>query len=217
MKKDNIDKLTDKAFMRLIITSVLAIGVCMVCLCSTTWAWFTESQTSSSNTITSSQCQLAVKVYKDNENTAVIERNFADGAINESLKAGDRYTVTLKIPEGSASGYCIIKIVDEDSNDDNDIKVYSQAVTNNTDPVIREISFTVVAKEDVKVSIIPRWGIYSGNDYIEAGGSVNLTANGATIAAPTSQTDSVTVEETETEETKAENEVTEVTETTDMP
>ena len=43
MKKQNNEKLSDKAFARLALTSILGILVCIICLCSTTYAWFTGS------------------------------------------------------------------------------------------------------------------------------------------------------------------------------
>ena len=50
MKKQNNEKLSDKAFARLALTSILGILVCIICLCSTTYAWFTGSAQVDSNT-----------------------------------------------------------------------------------------------------------------------------------------------------------------------
>ena len=59
------DKLTDKAFLRLAVTSILAILVCIVCLCSTTFAWFKDSAPSAANSIkTADECDLSVQVSK---------------------------------------------------------------------------------------------------------------------------------------------------------
>ena len=58
----NTDKLTDKAFSRMMLTSVLGILVCLVCLCSTTWAWFTADVSNNSNTIGTGQFNLEVSV-----------------------------------------------------------------------------------------------------------------------------------------------------------
>lgn len=65
-EKKTTDKLTDKAFSRLLFTSVLGIVICLVCLCSATWAWFSDSIPSDNNNIQSaSECLLDVSVYKD--------------------------------------------------------------------------------------------------------------------------------------------------------
>ena len=60
MEKQNnkTDKLTDKAFSRLVITSVIGILVCIACLCSTTFAWFTGATESNTNTVISGNFDL---------------------------------------------------------------------------------------------------------------------------------------------------------------
>ena len=66
MEKQNNEKLSDKAFARLFLTSILGILVCIICLCSTTYAWFTGSVQVDSNKIqTADACLLSVSVYKD--------------------------------------------------------------------------------------------------------------------------------------------------------
>jgi len=50
MEQQNKEKLSDKAFARLSVTSILGILVCIICLCSTTYAWFSGSAQVDSNT-----------------------------------------------------------------------------------------------------------------------------------------------------------------------
>ncbi len=50
MEQQNNRKLSDKVFARLALTSILGILVCIICLCSTTYAWFTGSVQVDSNT-----------------------------------------------------------------------------------------------------------------------------------------------------------------------
>lgn len=98
MEQQNTEKLSDKAFARLILTSVFGVLLCLVLLCSTTYAWFTADVPSNNNEIKSAtHCDLSVSVYKD----GVALENIASGV---SLKAGN-YTVTLTLPKDSASGY----------------------------------------------------------------------------------------------------------------
>lgn len=186
MKKDKIDKLTDKAFFRLIITSVLAIVFCLFCLCSTTWAWFNESENSASNSIRSANCTLSITVAKDANNK--IDIGFEDGEKIVDLEAGVEYTVTLSIPQDSASGYCIISL--------NGVDMYSQSVSNNGAPYERTLSFTVVADADTKVTFAPSWGIYSGDSVIQDGETVLVSANTFVIEAE-SESESETESESE--------------------
>ena len=57
MKKQNNEKLSDKAFARLVLTSILGILVCIICLCSTTYAWFSGSVQVDSNTLKAASAQ----------------------------------------------------------------------------------------------------------------------------------------------------------------
>ena len=66
MEQQNNEKLSDKAFARLALTSILGILVCIICLCSTTYAWFTGSVQVNNNTLKAADtCLLSVSVYKD--------------------------------------------------------------------------------------------------------------------------------------------------------
>lgn len=205
MKKDKVDKLTDKAFLRLIITSVLAIVFCLVCLCSTTWAWFTESQESASNSIKSANCMLEITVSNVNDANETTVIAFEMGETELDLTSGNKYSVVLAIPDDSASGYCIIKIIDGDTNSENDVKLYSQAVSNNGSPYTRELNFSIVAEADAKVKIVPCWGIYSGNADIEEGEIVKINATGFVSETDGEQSDSET-ESADSEQPEGETE-----------
>ena len=75
MKKQNNEKLSDTAFARLAITSILGILVCIICLCSTTYAWFTGSVQVDSNTLKAADaCLLSVSVYKDGAERKYVRR-----------------------------------------------------------------------------------------------------------------------------------------------
>lgn len=59
-------KLMDEAFTRLVVMSLLAVCICIVCLCSTTFAWFSDSVPSNGNEIKmADKCLLTVKVTKE--------------------------------------------------------------------------------------------------------------------------------------------------------
>ena len=51
MQKNNTENMTDKTFSRLILVSFVGIFICVVCLCSATWAWFVDSTGSATNVI----------------------------------------------------------------------------------------------------------------------------------------------------------------------
>ena len=83
MKKQNNEKLSDEAFARLALTSILGILVCIICLCSTTYTWFSGSVQVDSNTLKAAgACLLSVSVYKDGTEKAIILGKAAVAKVN---------------------------------------------------------------------------------------------------------------------------------------
>ena len=164
MKKQNsnTEKLGDKAFVRLITMSVFGILLCIVCLCSSSYAWFSTSLSNNSNVIQSAQCLLTV-VANDGDNELVQNE---DGST--TITASGTYTVTVSLPEGSSSGYCVIKAGGN--------VYHSDYIAWDEAPA--EFSFTLVVSDgyDFSGSVVlaPHWGIYSGECDIEAGGTITI-------------------------------------------
>ena len=139
--------LTDKAFSRMLLTSVLGILFCIVCLCSTTFAWFTDSAPSAQNEINvADECLLSVTVTESGEELENIE----SGVL---LEAGKEYTVKLSLPSGSASGYCMIVAGDN--------TYYSDYIARHSETEPQTVVFTLTVGEDRTVVFKPHWGIYS--------------------------------------------------------
>ena len=150
MKKRNSEneKLTDKAFSRLIFTSVIAILACVVCLCSTTYAWFTDAAPSNSNQINIAEdCLLSVVVTGD----GVTLDNIEDGVELEALVD---YVVMLSLPANTASGYCVIDVDGETYRTDYILR-HEQAEAQTI-----ELTLRVEAQKTVKFT--SRWGVYTG-------------------------------------------------------
>lgn len=166
-KLNNEEKLTDQAFMKMICISIAFIVLCMAGLCSTTWAWFTGSIESESNTITAGSCELKVTVSEigltKSQPLVSIEDMTAE---SHRLTAGE-YVVELSVPDGSASGYCMIL-----ANGD----IYRTEHVSDTAAEIDKISFTLKLEEDTTVVFEPRWGIYSGDVSVSDGGVLYIPA-----------------------------------------
>ncbi len=69
------EKVTEKIFLRAMISSVLGIILCTVCLAGMTWAWFSDSVTNRSSTITSANFSVEVTVKKGTDNTKILLTN----------------------------------------------------------------------------------------------------------------------------------------------
>lgn len=155
MEQENkkIDKLTDKAFSRLVVTSIIGIFMCIVCLCSTTFAWFKDDAPSEGNRIQmADECLLAVTVSKDGTPIEGIENGVA-------LEAGV-YDVTLSLPGNTASGYCLITA--------GGVNYHTDYIVRHTEDM-KEISFKLVVDTAQTVVFTPRWGIFTGeSDIVES-------------------------------------------------
>ena len=148
-KTDTTEKLTDKAFSRLMITSVLGILICITCLCSATWAWFSADSSSNSNTLCSGNFGLNVTVTAEN-GTPVSVSEGAAGTSTCTLAEAGLYTVTLKATADTtvSKGFCVIKV---------------NGNTYRTDALLLDetdsFAFTLNAKEpDLTVIFSPAWG-----------------------------------------------------------
>ena len=149
-RHDTTEKLTDKAFSRLMITSVLGILICITCLCSATWAWFSADTASNSNTLGSGKFGLSVTVADENGAPVDVSES-PTGTSACTLTEAGLYTVTLTATADTtvSKGFCVIKV---NSN------------TYRTDALMLEetntFTFTLDAKEpDLTVIFSPAWGL----------------------------------------------------------
>jgi predicted ribosomally synthesized peptide with SipW-like signal peptide len=163
MKFDDEKKLTEKAFSRAIFTSIFGIIICLVCLCSATWAWFTESEEFTGGTLKAGECLLSITVTDENSHSL---SNVDDGVM---LDANKNYTVTLSLPRSSTSGYCMIKTT-------NDV-FYTDFIFYHDNDTAETISFTIKVESAQTVKFIKRWGIYSGDVDVSNGGTLIIPAS----------------------------------------
>lgn len=151
--EQNDARLSDKKFTRTVATAFAVMIACIVFLCSTTWAWFVGSVASNDNTISTSKCLLEISVSDGTDLLADIE----NGVV---LYSGVEYTVTISLPQGSASGYCIVEAEDGTQycgyyiarDDAHDVK-----------------QFTLMVESTQRVKVISHWGIYAGEGNVVDG------------------------------------------------
>ena len=161
------EKITEKAFSQSLIISVVSILLCLVALCSTTYAWFTGSTSSGNNTLVSGSFDITVSVKK------------GDGSLLEPidgkyiLNAGEEYTVTL-VPTQTATvkGYCIVNINEESKKTDviMDADMVDDRYTEATAP----FEFTIETdKENTELTFESHWGVIVGPD-VEKGATIKV-------------------------------------------
>ena len=163
MEQQNKEKLSDKAFARLALTSILGILVCIICLCSTTYAWFTGSVPNDNNKIqTADACLLSVSVYKDDAEETLATVNTENPV---TLDCEGTYTVTLTLPKESSSGYLVLNVGGQE--------YYSDYLQGNNDND-QTLTFTLNVETAKSVTFTARWGIYSGECHVKNGETLTI-------------------------------------------
>ena len=149
-------KLTDKAFSRLIVTSVLGILACIVCLCSTTYAWFSNTIPSVSNQVqTAEEFLLEVVIAEDG-----VELSDIEGEVQ--LHADREYVITLTLPPHSASGYLMVITADG-------VTYYTDFIARHEEAEAKVVSCELVVSTTQVVTFAPRWGIYASEGNVVDG------------------------------------------------
>ena len=154
------EKISEKAFVRGLIVSVIGIFICIVALCSATYAWFVGDVSSESNTITSGSFNVTVSVVGSDEGavTELTPHITGDGGWEFALSAGT-YTVILKPTEQSTvKGHCIVTVGNDPAW--HTAPILSEAIANAagltaSDPFV----FTLSVDEETTLTVLPCWGL----------------------------------------------------------
>lgn len=164
MKQQNTEKLSDKAFARLALTSILGVLLCIVCLCSTTYAWFTGSVQGDNNKIQAADaCLLSVSVCSKGDAEEVVATVDTQKAVE--LECEGAFTVTLTLPKESASGYLVLTVGGQE--------YYSDYLQRN-DETDQTLTFTLNVETAKSVTFTARWGIYSGECHVKNDGTLTI-------------------------------------------
>ena len=155
MEEQKTKKITDKAFTRFVATSVFGILVCIACLCSSTFAWFTTTQDSSQNTITSGVFDHEIKIEITSAGSGETVE-LTDGDVQSCTLDRDKSYVVTLTPTAATTvkGYCVIKIDGVEYNTD----TYG-AVSEGS---LKVLTFTLTlpaGDSPAEVTFTPHWGI----------------------------------------------------------
>lgn len=170
-------KVTDKSLSRMILSSVLGILLCGVCLAGLSWAWFTNSVTSTANNITAADFTADVTFTQNG--VAVVPQTE-----NGSYKLTDGiYTVTVRAGGSASTGYCKVKLelTGGDVNNYHTIQLYPAG----GDGKPQAVEFTVNASGGAFLAISPQWGTFanSQNESLISGAPDGLNTIPATLTA----------------------------------
>ena len=168
MKKTPIssdERITEKAFSQSLLISTISILLCIVALCSMTYAWFSTENNSGNNLLQSGHFGLSVSVVAQTDgatDAASVEIAVTEGDDGTSqcvLPHAGTYTVTLSMTEETTvtKGYCSVSVNNETFKTD----LVSKDPTLGVEP----FSFTVVTDaENTVLTFQPKWGIPAESD-----------------------------------------------------
>lgn len=155
-------KVSDKTFLHSITVSILSILLCMVILSSVTWAWFSESTSSSSNTITAANYELTITVKNSSEGP----QKAVGEVLTFTATEGSTYEITLTATGSASTGFCVITVNGQEYYTD---QIFTQATQTtdtegSTSPKLTKASFTLSFTKETQVTLTPRWGSYVAKD-----------------------------------------------------
>ena len=164
------EKTTEKAFSQSLIVSVISIFLCLVALCSVTYAWFVGGASSDSNTLVSGSFDITVSVSYLNEQTSALEDvtvlpdpNNRGGYLCALNRKG-KYTVSLKLTgESTVKGHCEVT-VEGDSPKQTDAIIGPKTQNQDNRELTDPFTFTIEVDGPTTVTFEPRWGIVAKPD-----------------------------------------------------
>ena len=159
--------------LHILAPSVIGACLCAVCLCGMSWAWFTTSVGTGTQTITASSYVMSNTVLCNGIEQSGV--SYKDGRTKYTFTSGT-YVVTLNtVGTDNATGYCKMKIGDT-------VYYTDQISANGT------FTFSIEADGTVDVVLIPSWG--SCATRTEANricGGATVQAEGAPVTVPANE------------------------------
>lgn len=191
------EKVTEKCFRRILLSSALGILLCMTCLISTTWALFTATLVSEGNSIEVGTFTASVTVSMGE--TAQIS---AESAYEYQLATPGTYTVTIT-NVGTAKGYCLVDL--QKTTDEDAVEKFTTGTlyVDSNEQRVKSVSFaiTVEGTEQYTLKVTPCWG--ADNTKLAQVNSQNFTV-GTSVLTGVSE---ATTAEQETQENQEETSV----------
>ncbi len=146
-------KVTERMFCKVLISSICSILLCMACLVSTTWAWFSVSIENTDNKIIIATVNPRVKIKQNNLDTVEPSNG------SYELKAGN-YFVEVELENdatesdafGARTGpvYLVMPVIRADNTEES----YFIKIENGCDSITREL---MIGDESVNISFSVSW------------------------------------------------------------
>ena len=137
----------------MLLPSVLAILLCMVCLCEMTWAWFSSTQKGEIAPIKSAEYEIVISV-KDGDTPLSVTDNTVE------LRAGLTYTVNMVASGTASTGFCVLSYAPSGAGENpSGVRLHTAQIASDA-----TFSFTLHATSDLTLTFSPQWGTSSKSD-----------------------------------------------------
>ena len=141
------EALTEKAFKQSLVVSVFCIVLCMIALCSVTWAYFSAETSTGTSNIKPAYCDVAALVMSEGAELDAVDGKY-------TLAKNKPYEIQVTAKGTASSAYCILKIGGSE--------YYTAQIPISKDNSPSQISFTLQFDADTtELEIITRWGTSS--------------------------------------------------------
>ena len=191
------EKITEKAFSHHLLVSILSILLCIVALCSITYAWFTSETQSGNNTLTAGSFHVTISVQNSvtKEEMTLTKVPGKEGSWQCDLDPGT-YTISLKLTDdATVKGHCKVQlgagtvyhtdaIIGEKTNN-------VDTTTPKTDP----FTFTLTLTEASTLTLEPVWGVVVApdiqytKDYSASGNAISAISGASDSTEPSDPPD----------------------------
>ena len=139
------EALTEKAFKQSLVVSVFCIVLCMIALCSVTWAYFSAETSTGTSNIKPAYCDVAALVMSEGAELDAVDGKY-------TLEKNKPYEIRVTAEGTAKSAYCILKI---DGHEYYTVQIPTTTLKN-------QISFTLQFEAyTTELEIITRWGTSS--------------------------------------------------------
>lgn len=177
MESLEAEKIKKSSYMSGIITSMLAIVICLIAMCGSAYAFFTATLTSESNVIQAATFDLNISASKGNSiQSSTITSGTEEGSymlsvqtltINEGENVSETETFNFVLSkQGTATtGYAKVMFEIGEINQEGyqHSELYTQQILADVE---QTVSVLMPPGYSVKVTFVPQWGTYSGTENI---------------------------------------------------
>lgn len=213
MKKifDTNENIADKAFTQSIVISVAGIILCIVALCSATYAWFVADVSSSQNTISAAFFDVEVTVYDITQimtTQSIAEGEEGSATESQTSTEGESGTESQTTPTPilltaeqfeiykleAGHTYVVMLSVPKEVTASrgycdilvDGLTVCRTQIIENADE--ENFQFTIIAEREASLMVLPKWGVPAENGVqpVANGHHFTIAATGSTADVPAS-------------------------------